>query len=97
MDSGEIRQTLDALRGLVDQMNTLLSETKWQDTVASIDATLRETEQLLREVRDGTDPVRRDLQRAMEELTDAARAAQHLMNYLERHPEALLRGKGGER
>jgi paraquat-inducible protein B len=34
-----------------------------------------------------------DLPRLMRELTDAARSVKSLADYLDRHPEALLRGR----
>lgn len=37
-----------------------------------------------------------DLPRLMRELTDAARSVRELADYLDRHPEALLRGRRGE-
>ena len=37
-----------------------------------------------------------DLPRVMQELTDAARAIKALADYLDRHPEALIRGKKKE-
>ena len=39
--------------------------------------------------------LRYDLQDLMRELTQAARSIRVFADYLERHPEALLRGKGG--
>lgn len=39
----------------------------------------------------------RDFNQALKEFNDAARAVRGLANMLERHPEALLRGKGGNR
>lgn len=38
-----------------------------------------------------------ELRRLMQELTQAARSVRALSDYLERHPEALLQGKGGRR
>jgi paraquat-inducible protein B len=38
-------------------------------------------------------PMARDLQETLRELSDAARSLRVLADYLERHPEALLRGK----
>jgi paraquat-inducible protein B len=38
-------------------------------------------------------PLRRELLDTLRSLADAARALRHLADYLERHPEALLRGK----
>lgn len=40
-------------------------------------------------------PVRYELVNAMKELAKAARSMRVLADYLERHPEALLQGKGG--
>jgi paraquat-inducible protein B len=37
-----------------------------------------------------------DLPRLMQELTDAARSVKALADYLDRHPEALIRGKKEE-
>jgi paraquat-inducible protein B len=34
--------------------------------------------------------------RLMEQLSDAARAVRELADYLDRHPEALLRGRRGD-
>ena len=41
-------------------------------------------------------PLRADLSNTLEEVSRAARALRVLMDYLERHPEALVRGKTGE-
>ena len=42
-------------------------------------------------------PLQQDARGAMKELTAAARSVRTLMDYLERHPEALLQGKRGRR
>jgi len=41
-------------------------------------------------------PQSSDLPRLMQELTDAARSVKALADYLDRHPEALIRGKQKE-
>jgi paraquat-inducible protein B len=38
---------------------------------------------------------RRDLQRLLEQVSDTARSVRLLADYLDQHPEALLRGRGG--
>ena len=38
---------------------------------------------------------RHKLNRALEEISAAARSLKSLLNYLERHPNSLLMGKGG--
>ena len=40
-------------------------------------------------------PVGSELKRALEEISAAARSIRIMADYLERHPEALLQGKGG--
>ena len=37
-----------------------------------------------------------ELQNTLEELSEAARSVRLLADYLERHPDALIRGKGEE-
>ena len=39
-------------------------------------------------------PLQVKMNTALEEISGAARSLRLLMNYLERHPESLLRGKG---
>jgi paraquat-inducible protein B len=39
--------------------------------------------------------LKQELERTLREFQDAARSVQTLSDYLERHPEALLRGKKG--
>jgi paraquat-inducible protein B len=39
--------------------------------------------------------IRYDLTQLMKELTEAARSIRLLASYLERHPDALIRGKAG--
>ena len=43
-----------------------------------------------------TAPSGTDLPRMMRELTEAARSVRGLADYLDRHPEALLRGRKGD-
>ena len=42
-------------------------------------------------------PVQQDLRDALQEITRAARSLRVLSDYLERHPEALIRGKSEEK
>jgi paraquat-inducible protein B len=41
-------------------------------------------------------PMSQEMQRTLIELAEAARSLRVLADYLDRHPEALLRGKGGQ-
>ena len=42
-------------------------------------------------------PTAVELRGLLQELSSAARSMRSLTDYLERHPEALLKGKGGTR
>lgn len=54
--------------------------------------TLSEAEKLLSE----DSPLQQELLSAMKEISGAARSLRMLVEYLERHPEALIQGKGGD-
>lgn len=43
-----------------------------------------------------TDPTLNNLNQTLYDISDAARSIRNLTDYLERHPESLLRGKGGK-
>jgi paraquat-inducible protein B len=61
--------------------------------VASADAVLKNTDTTLV----GKDaPAQQDLRDALQEITRAARSLRVLTDYLERHPESLIRGKSEE-
>jgi paraquat-inducible protein B len=60
--------------------------------LASADRVLKNTDTTLV----GTDaPAQQELRDALQEIVRAARAVRVLADYLERHPESLIRGKNG--
>ena len=62
-----------------------LTVTQTQKTLAALEKTL------------STDsPLQQQLQGTLEELSGAARSLRLLADYLERNPEAILRGKQGQ-
>jgi len=63
-----------------------------RDTADSAQATLNTVQSLM----GNTAPTGTDLPRLMRELTEAARSVRGLADYLDRHPEALLRGRKGD-
>jgi paraquat-inducible protein B len=63
-----------------------------RDTADSAQNTLNTVQGLI----GNTAPTGTDLPRLMRELTEAARSVRGLADYLDRHPEALLRGRKGE-
>jgi paraquat-inducible protein B len=63
-----------------------------RDTADSAQSTLNTIQGLA----GNTAPTGTDLPRMMRELTEAARSVRGLADYLDRHPEALLRGRKGD-
>ncbi|HXR88992.1 MAG TPA: MlaD family protein [Steroidobacteraceae bacterium] len=62
-----------------------------RDTADSAQSTLNTVQSLI----GSTAPAGTDLPRLVRELTEAARSVRGLADYLDRHPEALLRGRKG--
>jgi paraquat-inducible protein B len=103
----EVKQDLTALRRTLDDTSKLLSridtelvdplKTTLEDTrraIAAADRMLTNTDATLV----GKDaPVQQDLRDALQEMVQAARSLRVLTDYLERHPEALIRGKSEEK
>lgn len=101
--AGELRATLPALRDTLDQARTLMAtldrETApaAQATLAQAQATLAQAQATLAGLEGalGPDsPTRTDLHEALGQFTQAARALRDLADTLERHPEAMVFGKG---
>ena len=88
-------RTIDRAEGLITRLDGLaggeIRDTvlETRDTVAEARAAIADTRRLLAD----DAPVQQDLRAALQELTRAAEALRHLADTLDRHPEALLRGK----
>lgn len=68
--------------------------------LSSLDATLKDSRAAIgnfQKIVNSNSPTVTDLNRALAEIANAARSIRELANYLERHPEALIQGKGGPR
>jgi len=68
-----------------------------KNALDSFDATLKEGRAAIgkfQKIANSDSPTVTDLNRSLEEIANAARAIRELANYLERHPEALIQGKG---
>jgi len=88
-DTSKLLSRIDA--ELVDPLKTTLEETR--RAIASADRMLTNTDATLV----GKDaPVQQDLRDALQEMVLAARSLRVLTDYLERHPESLIRGKTQE-
>jgi paraquat-inducible protein B len=85
----------NGVNGTLDQVNSTLEELR--RPLATADAVLKNADAVLRST-DATllgknAPIQQDLRDALQEVTLAARSLRVLMDYLERHPDSLLRGK----
>ena len=80
---------LTSYRGLGDESLKLVKEMR--SSVVQAEQTFAAVESLAGE----NSPVGSELKRALEEISAAARSIRIMADYLERHPEALLQGKGG--
>ncbi len=99
----ELKQALEDLRRMIgtadgiltnnvavtlNEVNTTLEELRVP--IATADSVLKSTDAALL----GKDaPLQQDLRNALGEVIKAARALRILMDYLEQHPESLIRGK----
>ena len=63
-----------------------------KDTVQAVNSTLEDVKSLV----NSNSPIIQGIQNTMEQLTRAARSTRTLVDYLERHPDALLFGKDSE-
>ncbi|MFW6189007.1 MAG: MlaD family protein [Planctomycetota bacterium] len=90
--SSETRDTARAVRQRLDPLTSDLRE-----LTAITRQTLKDAQATLTGVRSATGPesdLRYELKGALREVQATARSLRRLADYLERHPEALLRGKG---
>lgn len=96
----QVRQTADSagpkITSLVDGL---------RKTADQLDQAAKAAEGTARAARDtagaankllGATPSQNDMQTAMSEITEAARSVRDLASYLDRHPEALIKGRSGE-
>ncbi|MGH8137032.1 MAG: intermembrane transport protein PqiB [Steroidobacteraceae bacterium] len=95
---GHSLQSLDQTLTRLDQMTREVEPDirslikSLRDTADSAQNTLTTVQGLM----GNTAPTGTDLPRLMRELTEAARSVRGLADYLDRHPEALLRGRKGD-
>lgn len=87
----ELRGLLESTRGMAEQVNEDLAP-RVAETLAELEAAAASARQALA----ADSPTRRELERALVEVGEAARSFRSLADYLERNPEALLRGKEAE-
>ncbi len=91
----DLQGAMAELRTMLTRVNELTSEFNTEtlpslnNTLGSVDQTVSSLDRLLAE--DAPLPI--ELRKALEDVGDAARSVRVLADYLEQHPEALIRGK----
>ncbi|AXE31957.1 mammalian cell entry protein [Chromobacterium phragmitis] len=83
-----LQQTLDSVKRLSDGLNN--------QTVPQASKTLEQLQQTLeatRQTMKADSPLQQDVRSAAQEVKETARSFRALADYLDRHPEALVRGK----
>ncbi len=99
---GQIEATEAKVTNIIDKLNQMpLKEIgdNLQKTIADVDLTLMSARGTLGNASNLTEPNSVQVQQlgnTLQEVSRAARSVRVLADYLERHPEALLRGKSGE-
>ena len=89
---GGVNTALEGVDTTLKQVNKTLEELR--GPLATADQVLKDTDATLL---GKNAPVQQDLRDALREVTLAARSLRILMDYLERHPESLIRGKTEEK
>lgn len=94
-----IEEITRSVNSVLDKIQKFPFDTIGNDmsrTLASLDKTFDQAQGTLKSIETlvaEDSPLSRELQESLRELSDAARSLRVLADYLERHPEALLRGK----
>ncbi|MDA0739251.1 MAG: MlaD family protein [Nitrospirae bacterium] len=102
----ELRDTLKATQAAMDQANATLTLQEGpaaqlvkdlRTTAKTIDQTFEQTKEAISTAKgivDENSDLRYELGNTLDELSAAARSIRNMAEYLERHPEALIHGKG---
>jgi paraquat-inducible protein B len=96
--SYRLMATLSTLDTTLRDTDTLMHQVS-TDIAPQVQATLAQTREAMQNAKEllGKDaPLQSDLGAALLQLSRAAKSISALVDYLERHPESLLRGKPGE-
>ena len=95
-ESKELLQAVQALNETLQETRQLVRNLD-SNVAPAIGSTLDQAQKTLVSV-EGTlgqnSPLQHEMRRAIKELGEAARAVRILTDYLERHPDALIYGKG---
>ena len=86
-----LRDTLKSANVLLEQLDAQVVP-EMKDTLGAARKTFATADQILQK----DSPVQSDLREALQQLTQTMQSLNALSDYLERHPESLLRGKGSK-
>ncbi len=95
----DLRKTLVDLRGTLQHLDALVQHVD-TNLAPSMKATLdqaRKTLEAAEQMLASDSPVQGDLRDTLEQVNRAAESLRSLTDYLERHPESLIRGRRGDR
>ena len=108
VNAPELKDTVVTLRDTIQDLRTLVKnlDDGVDGLTSNVENTLKKTSEALvqatntltavqGELKDTTPVIRYELSNSLKELADAARSLNALTDYLQRNPESLLRGKGG--
>lgn len=87
----KIHQTLTKIDNIVEELQTQLPI-----LLPAISKNAETLNNVLQKVENSTDETIFNANRTLQDISDAARSLQNLTDYLERHPEALIKGKKGQ-
>jgi paraquat-inducible protein B len=91
----DLRKTMQGLTGTLTRADALLGQLS-KDVAPELRSTLEEAKKTLRSVDQALSsdsPLQGDLRGTLTEVTRTAEQLRELVDYLERHPESLIRGK----
>jgi paraquat-inducible protein B len=94
----DLPKIVQKLRRIFDNLETT-TQTLNEETVPRINAALLEMDAVIKELNGWVSadaPLQGELRKTLQELSDAANAISNLADMLDRHPEALIQGKGSE-
>jgi paraquat-inducible protein B len=98
VDSPGLKDSLDSLEQILADVRQLTTNAN-AETLPRLNAALDQLDRTLIELNGALSadaPLRHDLRATLRELAGAGRALRELAEFLDRHPEALIRGKGSE-
>lgn len=91
----DLRKTMANMNTTIDTTNQLVKQMNGK-VAPAMQATLddaRKTMQLTQTILASDAPLQQDVRRAMQQMTRAAASLQLMSDYIEQHPESLIRGK----